>query len=175
MADPFIDDPEHWLQRAQEAHTLADQMSEEAFKRAMLRIAAEYERLAKRASRRRTGQKAVVPTLRAADVLAMVRVTALKYLGQELTFPLPTKDGGVLRTVGDVDAYMQALPDTRRCNVDWQRVRALLLRRKAQHVAALTRRAQVALFLDTKLDDGQFRPNVSSPHWLRRRRHIPSS
>ena len=36
------------------------------------------------------------------------------YLSEKLTpYPLPTKEAGVLRTVGDVRAYMQALPKTR--------------------------------------------------------------
>ena len=35
-----------------------------------------------------------------------------EYLAQKLTpYPLPTKDGGVLRTIGDAHAYMIALPE----------------------------------------------------------------
>jgi hypothetical protein len=34
-----------------------------------------------------------------------------EYLAQKLTpYPLPTKDGGVLRTIGDAHAYIMALP-----------------------------------------------------------------
>ena len=37
-----------------------------------------------------------------------------EYLAQKLTpYPLPTKDGGVLRTIGDAHAYMMALPKKR--------------------------------------------------------------
>jgi hypothetical protein len=37
-----------------------------------------------------------------------------EYLAQNLTpYPLPTKDGGVLRTIGDAHAYMMALPKKR--------------------------------------------------------------
>jgi hypothetical protein len=37
-----------------------------------------------------------------------------EYLSQKLTpYPLPTKDGGVLRTIGDARAYMVALPKNR--------------------------------------------------------------
>jgi hypothetical protein len=32
------------------------------------------------------------------------------YLSQKLSQPLPTKDGGVLRTIGEAAAYMLALP-----------------------------------------------------------------
>jgi hypothetical protein len=38
-----------------------------------------------------------------------------EYLSERLMpHPLPTKDGGVLRTIGDAHAYMQALSKTRR-------------------------------------------------------------
>jgi hypothetical protein len=40
---------------------------------------------------------------------------AYRYFAQKLMpFPLPTKDGGVLRTIGDVHAYMQALSKARK-------------------------------------------------------------
>lgn len=51
----FINDPEHWRNRAEEARTLADQMSDEASKQTMLRIAADYDRLAERAALRAQG------------------------------------------------------------------------------------------------------------------------
>ncbi len=38
-----------------------------------------------------------------------------EYLSEKLTpHPLPTKDGGVLRTIGDARAYVQALSKTRK-------------------------------------------------------------
>jgi hypothetical protein len=49
MATSFINDPEHWRNRAEEARTLADQMSDAASKQTMLRIAADYDKLAERA------------------------------------------------------------------------------------------------------------------------------
>ena len=55
MATLFINDPEHWLQRAREARTLADQISDEASKETMLKIAADYEHLAERAALRAQG------------------------------------------------------------------------------------------------------------------------
>jgi hypothetical protein len=55
MAFSFINDPEHWRNRAEEARTLADQMNDEASKQTMLRIAADYDRLAERALQRAQG------------------------------------------------------------------------------------------------------------------------
>jgi hypothetical protein len=51
----FINDPNHWRDRAEEARTLAQQMNDEDTKAAMLRIAKDYERLAARAEQRAKG------------------------------------------------------------------------------------------------------------------------
>jgi hypothetical protein len=51
----FINDPEHWLQRAEEARSIADQINDPQSKEAMLRIANDYERLAERAKQRAKG------------------------------------------------------------------------------------------------------------------------
>ena len=48
----FINEPEHWRRRAEEARTLADQMSDPRSKQAMLRIATDYDHLATRAEAR---------------------------------------------------------------------------------------------------------------------------
>ena len=45
-----INDPKHWRERAEEARTVADQTNDEGSKRPMLRIAKDYEELAKRES-----------------------------------------------------------------------------------------------------------------------------
>jgi hypothetical protein len=50
----FLDDPEHWRQRAEEIRTLADDMKDEVSKLMMLQIAEDYERLAKRAEERQS-------------------------------------------------------------------------------------------------------------------------
>jgi hypothetical protein len=47
-----INDPKHWRQRAQEARTVADELTDPDAKRRMLRTAADYEELARRAEKR---------------------------------------------------------------------------------------------------------------------------
>jgi hypothetical protein len=51
----FINDPQHWHKRAEEARTIAASMNDPQSKEAMLRIAKDYERLAERAEKRATG------------------------------------------------------------------------------------------------------------------------
>jgi hypothetical protein len=51
----FINDPEHWRQRAEEARRLAEQINDSAAKETMLRVAADYDRLATRAEERAKG------------------------------------------------------------------------------------------------------------------------
>jgi hypothetical protein len=53
MVSNISDDPEYWRKRAEEARTLADQMSEARTKAIMLEIAASYEKIAKWADERR--------------------------------------------------------------------------------------------------------------------------
>ena len=43
----FVWDPEHWRFRAEEARTVADQMTHEESRTIMRRIAMDYDRLAK--------------------------------------------------------------------------------------------------------------------------------
>jgi len=47
-----VNDPEHWRKRAKETRTVADRIFDNEFKERMLRIADEYDRLARRAEER---------------------------------------------------------------------------------------------------------------------------
>ena len=47
-----INDPKHWRERAEEARTVADEMTAEGSKKKMKRIAEDYDELARRAERR---------------------------------------------------------------------------------------------------------------------------
>ncbi len=57
MPTSFINDPEHWRQRAAEARQVAELITDPPSKEAMLRIAADYERLAERAAQRARGEE----------------------------------------------------------------------------------------------------------------------
>jgi hypothetical protein len=72
------------------------------------------------------------------------------YLSQKLTRPLPTKDGGTLRTVLDARAYMLALPKRRETSAQWQRAAELLL--GEADLGAFSRAVELALFYEAKLD-----------------------
>jgi hypothetical protein len=74
-----------------------------------------------------------------------------EYLSERLMpHPLPTKDGGVLRTVEDARAYILTLPKTRRSRAHWKRASLLLMEEVG--AAALTRQVHLALVMDGKLD-----------------------
>ena len=72
------------------------------------------------------------------------------YLRTKLTRPLPTKDGGTLRTVLDARTYMLRLSKTRERDTRWQRAAELLL--GEADVAAFSKQVELALFYDAKLD-----------------------
>jgi hypothetical protein len=52
MMKALINDPEHWLSRAEEARVIAEQMTDPQARASMLRVAQEYEKLAERAEAR---------------------------------------------------------------------------------------------------------------------------
>ena len=55
----FVWDPEHWRFRAEEARTVADQMTHEESRTIMRRIAIDYDRLAKLAEVQLADQEAI--------------------------------------------------------------------------------------------------------------------
>ena len=94
-----------------------------------------------------------------------------EYLSRRLTpYPLPTKDGGVLRTIGDVHAYILALPKIRKLRSHWQHACRLLL--EEARAAAVTRQVHLALFMDGRLDVGEFARMSDARRW---RRDTPAS
>jgi hypothetical protein len=72
------------------------------------------------------------------------------YLAKKLTQPLPTKDGGVLRTIADARAYMVAMPAERDGCARWLHAARLILNQA--DLAAVSRQVHLALFYDVKLD-----------------------
>ena len=72
------------------------------------------------------------------------------YLSKKLTRPLATKDGGTLRTILDVRAYILRLSKDRERSAQWQRAAQLLL--EHADVAALSRQVELALVYDGKID-----------------------
>jgi hypothetical protein len=71
------------------------------------------------------------------------------YLAQSLRRPLPTKDGGTLRTVADAANYIVALPEDRR-RTHWDRTVQLLL--DMADPAEISRQLELALFYDRQLN-----------------------
>jgi hypothetical protein len=72
------------------------------------------------------------------------------YLSRKLTSPIPTKDGGTLRTIGEACEYMAAIGKERELRPHWQRVRELML--EEADVAAVSHRARIAVLKDAKVD-----------------------
>jgi hypothetical protein len=77
-------------------------------------------------------------------------------------FPLPTKGGGVLRTIGDVRAYMLALSKEREWLDHWKHAYRLLVH--GAGAAAMTQQVHLALSRDGELD-------VEALESIRRLRH----
>jgi hypothetical protein len=53
-----------------------------------------------------------------------------RYLATKLAEPMPTTDGGVLRTIGDATRYMTSLPKHREIKATWQHACRLILQRE---------------------------------------------
>ena len=72
------------------------------------------------------------------------------YLSRNLTPPIPTKDGGTLRTIGEACEYMAAIGKEREQRRHWQQVRELML--QEADVAAVSWRVRLAVLKDAKVD-----------------------
>jgi len=72
------------------------------------------------------------------------------YLSQKLDQPLPTKDGGTLRTIREACDYMTSMGKKRELRDHWQRVCKLILAKA--DVQTVSRALELALFMDAKLD-----------------------
>jgi hypothetical protein len=84
-----------------------------------------------------------------------------RYLATKLTEPLPTTDGGTLRTISDAIEYMTELPKDRELKQAWQHAAKLIIAREP--VEAVSRQLSLALFMDAKLDLGTKRPRAKTP------------
>jgi len=73
-----------------------------------------------------------------------------EYLSQKLDQPLPTKDGGMLRTIRDACDYMTGMDKKRELLNHWQRACKLILAK--EDVLTVSRALELALFYDAKLD-----------------------
>jgi hypothetical protein len=73
-----------------------------------------------------------------------------EYLSQKLDRPLPTKDGGVLRSIRDACGYMTGMDKKRELRSHWQRACKLILAK--EDVLTVSRALELALFMDAKLD-----------------------
>jgi hypothetical protein len=71
------------------------------------------------------------------------------YLSQALDRPLPTKDGGTLRTIGEACDYMTSMGKKRELRTQWQRACKLILAK--EDVLTVSRALELALFMDAKL------------------------
>jgi hypothetical protein len=72
------------------------------------------------------------------------------YLSKNLTSPIPTKDAGTLRTIGEACEYMSAIGKEREQRRHWQQVRELML--QEADVAAISRQFRLAVLKDAKVD-----------------------
>ena len=87
-----------------------------------------------------------------------------EYLAKPLTpFPLPTTDGWMLRTIGDIGAYILALPKRRKRLAHWEQVRRLIVKQAGG--ATVTQQVRHALSKDDKLDLVAFESITSARRW----------
>jgi hypothetical protein len=76
--------------------------------------------------------------------------TRPEYLSEQLTSPIPTKDGGLLRTIQQGREYMAAISKEREQRRHWQQVRELI--DQEADVDAVSWKLRLAVLKDGKLD-----------------------
>jgi hypothetical protein len=79
-----------------------------------------------------------------------------EYLSQNLDRPLPTKDGGTLRTIGQAVDYMTGIGKQRELRTHWQRIAKLILAK--EDVLTVSRALELALFMDAKSRQNNISP-----------------
>jgi hypothetical protein len=84
-----------------------------------------------------------------------------EYLSQNLDRPLPTKDGGTLRTIRDACDYMTGMGKKRELRSHWQRACKLILAK--EDVLTVSRALELALFMDAKLDVSKSEAGYEQP------------
>ena len=84
------------------------------------------------------------------------------YLSRKLTRPLPTKDGGTLRTVLDARAYMLRLSKDRERSARWQRAAQLSLRRPMSALSAGNSNSRCSMMASSTL--GRWHENPDQVH-----------
>jgi hypothetical protein len=87
------------------------------------------------------------------------------YLTKKLSYPLPTKDSSVLRTIRDVGDYLLTLTPQRELRNHWQHACKLIL--DEADIEAVTSQVHRALFMAGQLDLAAFERMMRR----RRRRH----
>lgn len=86
------------------------------------------------------------------------------YLAEPLTpNPLPSKDGGVPRTIDDARAFMLALSREREWRDHWKAAYRLLV--QGASAEALTEQVHLALSVDGEFDSEAFKNLSASRQW----------
>src|SRR5262245_8302600 len=94
----------------------------------------------------------------------MLPAVSRAYLSRKLTRPLPTKDGGTLRTVLEARAYMLRLSKDRERSARWQRAAQLLLAKA--DVGAVSRQFELASYSITSSARASTLAGISRPSAL---------
>jgi hypothetical protein len=100
---------------------------------------------------RNAASSRTLPRRRRGFVAGFATVMLLSdYLSQDLTEALPTKGGGILKTIKDAYDYFAALPPHRAMRAHWRNASAAIL--EEADVAEVSGQVKFALVLDDELD-----------------------